>query len=310
MVSYVDWMSRLPDAKKDTKLNELCIPATHDSGAYCLDWSHPIQNSWKYRLAGAIPFVRNIIHSWAVTEWGDISTQLRTGIRCIDLRVSYDEPTNLFYIAHTFACVPFYKTINDIRQFVRQHPGEVVILQMKPEWANRNGFYPQMDKFRAFLASHLSDIVYTPTQKLPTINEMTTQKRNVLAIWGDSNTTLDNRYYWDCNTIQGNWVNSSDLDTNMVALERLLDNPPTNVDYFFNFSIAMTPQVHDVVISVFQRIFVPCITPRSLTTLAREIQQACQTFFLHERRKLSRMNIICTDMPYRGFVEQVVELNY
>lgn len=311
---YENWMKDLPLGLKNRKINQISFPSTHDSGSHKIDWKHPITDNTVNTLCRLIPFVRHIINSWTLTQQFDIGMQLRKGYRFFDLRISYDETEKKFCLSHTFSCKPSLEhSLTAIKSFLKEHPSEIVVLIMKPDWENRDGFYPHIQEFKEFVENELQELLYPPPQnlELPTYNNMVMENKNIITIWNDS-ANINSSLVWGPSTFQGNWCNSSDLQTTIDYLENLLKKVPAQSDSFFDFSITMTPQTNDVVISVLERIFMPWMKPRSLETLTCSIQEASQMFFNDPdyRDKLKKISHIPTDLPYHAFVHQVVELNY
>ena len=80
------------------KVNKIILPGTHDSGAYKLDWliagakGNAVLNT--LRMIGiVVPWVRVILNGWTITHNLSPYNQLKLGIRSLDLRMYYDEPT-------------------------------------------------------------------------------------------------------------------------------------------------------------------------------------------------------------------------
>ena len=102
-----NWMSKL---NKNTKITELSIPGSHDSGA-----THSILD-----IAGKCQDL-------------SIVDQLNIGVRYFDIRLQL--VSNEFEVVHSFVQqnLKFESVMNDISNFVRDNPYEFVFLSIKEE---------------------------------------------------------------------------------------------------------------------------------------------------------------------------------
>lgn len=101
-----DWMSALPD---DTGLSELSLPGTHDTMA-----------------ARASVF--------ADTQDVDLPTQLRAGVRAVDIRTRHFR--DVFPIHHglEYLHTNFTNVVVQLTDFLREHPTETVVMRLKEEY--------------------------------------------------------------------------------------------------------------------------------------------------------------------------------
>ncbi|GKS68582.1 hypothetical protein W03_05860 [Nitrosomonas sp. PY1] len=106
-----DWMGRLPDS---TELRDISIPGTHDSGA---------------RFGGEA----------CETQYWTIAQQLEAGIRYLDIR---NRRTKTSFAIHHGLCyqnMMFGDVLNQIRDFLRVHPGETILMRVKEEYTPEDG---------------------------------------------------------------------------------------------------------------------------------------------------------------------------
>jgi 1-phosphatidylinositol phosphodiesterase len=99
-----NWMSRLGD---NTKVTQLSIPGTHDSGTFACAWYQDCDQSQ--------------CQSW------NIYNQLRAGIRYLDLRIDIRSD----YLALGHGSVQFMAlrdALKDVSRFLNENPREFVIL--------------------------------------------------------------------------------------------------------------------------------------------------------------------------------------
>ncbi|ORX35517.1 PLC-like phosphodiesterase [Piromyces finnis] len=118
-----NWMSKYLN---NTRINQINIPGTHDSGTYAVDWhSFPIINGFR--------------RQWGRTQSLDIYQQLMHGIRYLDIRLETN-PKKQIYLTHDkFDCIN--KKTNDLYylsnvfdeaiNFLHYNPSETVIMHLK-----------------------------------------------------------------------------------------------------------------------------------------------------------------------------------
>lgn len=106
-----DWMGKLPDS---TSLAALSIPGTHDSGA---------------RYGGAA----------CENQYWSIADQLNAGIRYLDIR---NRRTGTSFAIHHGPCfqhMMFGDVMNQVQAFLRDHPGETILMRVKEEHDPQSG---------------------------------------------------------------------------------------------------------------------------------------------------------------------------
>ncbi|MBT2382230.1 phosphatidylinositol-specific phospholipase C [Streptomyces sp. ISL-11] len=130
------WMGRLPNS---TLLARLTIPGTHDS--WCTDPSNGTE--------------------WAHTQnWG-IPEQLERGIRFLDIRCNgLQGAPNEFGLYHGAAYQHHrYQDVLDVcRNFLRQSPGETIIMRLKNENAGGQALGPE--EFRRRFNYYMDNMGY------------------------------------------------------------------------------------------------------------------------------------------------------
>lgn len=96
---YSDWMAELPERAKNAPIYSLCIPGSHDSGSYALEIAYGLspdrpgfREKWWFKMFPKIAL--RITKEWSKTQEIDIATQLKHGIRYLDIRVA---PLSLGY---------------------------------------------------------------------------------------------------------------------------------------------------------------------------------------------------------------------
>ena len=106
------WMDKVSD---ETKITDLSIPGTHDSGA-----------------------TRSIFDVAGKCQDLSINAQLNIGVRFFDLRLQL--VNNQFKIVHSFVDqkLTFKKVLKDLTSFIKNHPSEFLIISIKEEESSIN----------------------------------------------------------------------------------------------------------------------------------------------------------------------------
>lgn len=148
-----NWMDELYASRPDTRLTDMVIPGTHDSGAYKIDTEGKCKIT---PIAGINPVMAAPAKSnpcmggkLAKAQSKSFASQLNGGIRYLDMRLGVPENkvvskkkagkklTNKaaqkvpIYLQHTFISVRFTKALNQIVKFAKEHPKEQVILDFQ-----------------------------------------------------------------------------------------------------------------------------------------------------------------------------------
>ncbi|HQR78838.1 MAG TPA: hypothetical protein PLT68_01315 [Actinomycetota bacterium] len=148
-----DWMASLYADKPDTRLTQVVIPGTHDSGAFRIDTEGKCKLT---AIAGANPAMASAAKSnpcavgrLAKAQSQNFTSQLNGGVRYLDMRLGVPETkvvtpkkagkklTNQaaakvpVYLQHTFTSIRFTKALGQILGFAKQHPREQIILDFQ-----------------------------------------------------------------------------------------------------------------------------------------------------------------------------------
>ncbi|KAG0711125.1 PI-PLC X domain-containing protein 3 [Chionoecetes opilio] len=81
-------------------------------------------------LVGAVPcLARPALLRWSVTQRATVTQQLRHGVRYFDIRVAAEG--SKFYFVHGLFGADLQPLLSEVRLFLAQHPGEVVLLDFQ-----------------------------------------------------------------------------------------------------------------------------------------------------------------------------------
>ncbi|WP_328581989.1 phosphatidylinositol-specific phospholipase C [Streptomyces sp. NBC_00370] len=146
-----DWMGGLPDA---LSLLRMTIPGTHDSG--CTDPDNGTE--------------------WSHTQnWG-IAEQLQRGVRFLDIRANglQDHLDDSFGIYHAsyYQGITFDGVLSQCRDFLRQHPGETIVMRLKKENGTNNDVGARFkDVFDVYLDAKGWRPWFLVTDRVPSLGE-------------------------------------------------------------------------------------------------------------------------------------------
>jgi hypothetical protein len=138
------WMGDIfwPD-HGDTLLQDVILPGSHDAGAYrILDTDSDIPQCGVVDLGSVPNWVLEQVINWeqedqlgvnlVETQRTTIYEQLMLGIRYLDLRLGWYQAGQEIRLHHTlFMDVTFVEVLNEIFNFLKTYPTEVVIMKMK-----------------------------------------------------------------------------------------------------------------------------------------------------------------------------------
>jgi hypothetical protein len=194
----------------DTPINELEIVGTHDSAAYQLMCGS--DNKW-IQLANigrwSIPGVGKIIKDWTLTQDSNIYSQLKKGVRALDLRVTYFN--GHFYFSHTFLCVRAVDALHDIKRYVDSHELSFVFLLFKPDWEYRSTC--DMNAFKSLLFEILGDSVFVKKPEseavFPTLNDCICANKHILCGFTEENSVSED-WIWGAEYFNSIWIQTLD----------------------------------------------------------------------------------------------------
>jgi len=211
-------MSAMKDSIYQYSLLEITLPGTHDSGTYQLyDEVGPDQPA---DLADIIKIgaLLNIstyefIRKWSQTQNTTFYQQLSAGIRYLDIRSVWYKSD--WRTEHFLVGVPTQTLLNDIRDFVAGHPGEVIVLEI----GNLAGRTPANEPMLARMINDtLGKWLVTPkvAQLNTNIGQLVSMDRRIFAFYSYASFTQGYDFLWNDNYIEGSYANEDSLDK-MIA---------------------------------------------------------------------------------------------
>lgn len=188
-MNYSTWMTTLYQntAQSNTLLQNICFPATHDSGTY--DLQNELTDDQDPAMAAMVNFIyqeANKISSYPILstiipnplEWicdniystilglsqtttQTIAQQLAAGIRCLDLRVKYNSADGCFYTFHGLLGSNMTEILGDIQSFLQSTSGEIVVVNMGHFLDFPGDSVTEYANFENLVTSYLGDYAYS-----------------------------------------------------------------------------------------------------------------------------------------------------
>lgn len=155
-----DWMDNLSDSVKERSINRIVMPMAHDCAASGVAASLSTSNSETKAIrvsrAMRLPVVRTIIAEFATCQELDIVRLLDCGVRCLDVRVTYDDRRNAFVCSHcvAFPQSDFVAIVNAVARFLSIHRGELIVVNLQDDWDHRKNLRPLQSR-SVFKSSNL-----------------------------------------------------------------------------------------------------------------------------------------------------------
>ena len=242
---YENWMSDASENVKNTPLNKLGLPGTHDSGTYELytDEIYDVDD-----FTGIAPTIAGpIIRALAVTQNANIYAQLMEGTRYIDLRFAKDQQGRI-RIVHTVFGEDATAIFDQIRSFLNSHPKEVVIVDIQ-NINNLNN--DDQERLYNTVASYIGDRAAVRGEFSPsaTLNDFYNKNVNAIILYPDSNFANQKVFYWDRNslTIQNPWYDTNDINYLLQKNTEGIDNLPNVRPYFYVSQMVLTVNSSEIV---------------------------------------------------------------
>lgn len=282
------WMEKTFAAAPQTRLRDIVIPGTHDSGTYAITSSSaldPNDSSWYYS------FAKGTVADWAKTQDMRIYDQLRQGIRYLDLRVT--KYNGDFWITHGMISVRLSTVLADIKQFSAEHPREILLLdfQKMPGSADHAALQAMID---SYLLDRLLPV--TGSAATVTVNDFWSRNRQVMALMDSSVFTGTRPNYWYRGAnLDGVWPNSPSRSTVWSANDSGLNSQDTN--RFWVSQLIITGQNSDITNSALG------ICPCSLYDLnRREVRTGPESWLRNWISAGKKVNVVITDFANEGAV--------
>lgn len=134
------WMEQLGKrGKSTTKLIDLCLPGSHNSGSYSLSVDMPMApDAPEIARFFDSTSIRQLVKNWSRCQKVGIGEQLKLGIRYFDFRVAFRSESGEFHAVHGLFGPKVTEMVLEILEFVSDHPKEILILDFNHFYAMGN----------------------------------------------------------------------------------------------------------------------------------------------------------------------------
>ncbi|MCO7225978.1 FG-GAP-like repeat-containing protein [Pleionea sp. CnH1-48] len=344
-INTASWMTDtfIVHNKPDVPLRELMIPGTHDSGTSQVAVFNGVTAVDDCDSA-ILAYGLEITTRWAQAQDTSVLTQLKDGIRYVDLRVAWDEDDESTWIIHCYKSVRLTAVLDDLKTFSLDHPNEIVIVDfqsIKIEESEMGQFYDELKS--VFPSNETPQLLIDSSSgvnKGSTIKELQGQAGNLLFLMGEKDVSdLDSRYHYRKDFLKDKYANSSDPSTVQEKVEGILEE--YDLSKLTKVQAVLTPQTTDIImglvisdestavvcsafivfcpeaaiaLGVYKAIkyFKPSITfPDSLEELSDVIKKKVVKWVKDYRKKGLRTNIVIADyFEKTHLVEYAIQTNY
>ncbi|WP_281557677.1 phosphatidylinositol-specific phospholipase C domain-containing protein [Thalassomonas sp. RHCl1] len=240
-----DWVGQIYQNRGDTRLRDIVIPGTHDSGTYNMhsgsDLS-PDAESWAPYVTGLLGQAGgHIIAKWGRTQSYDIHTMLEKGIRHFDLRIKKHQGE--FVIVHTMVAMKVKDVLAQVKQFAEAHPKEPIILEVAktPDSADMPAL---LDLFDQYIGQRKpNNSVKTADLTLNTLwqdHGGDGKNDNVVVVWSSSSEDGKSRGYFGAENFTGTWANTESYGELRDRLLTGLKSAPDDKLFYSAFTYTPT----------------------------------------------------------------------
>lgn len=208
--AFPKWMNDMKSVVGNSRIRDLFIPGTHDSGSYRLNFNPDRQET--------------IVTKYALTQDEDIRTQLMHGIRYLDLRVGYYRVTKEeFYINHGITRqVPLNDVLNQIRDFILE-TNEIIIVDIQEFPIGFGKDLTIHRKLVQFLKEKLGDLLVDPSLSWQVLlNDVWRRNQNIFLAYDHSSVVAEfpNVLFSKCHQRWGNVRDWNNLEKHLRRIQQ------------------------------------------------------------------------------------------
>ena len=290
---FKNWQYKNRQKLSELPINKIIVPGTHDSGAYDVIFNKSLkggQKLWEIlRIASRFaPWVYFIVRSWTLCQNKNFYQQLNAGIRSFDIRLTYREADDRWYISHTLLTCTVEDMIKQTVQFLNENPYEFIIFQIKFDYNNRklsnsindnsikSKFWKELNKdlnfstriYQGNLNDKLDDEVkQVKSSNIPTYSELLRLKKNIILLPKDT-IYSDNQYGIQNVLSQNNnlnqfWSDTREINDWNVKNKKFLDKLSVPTNKFNELLCTLTGDgdtiISDIICIVIQNLSYGCL---------------------------------------------------
>lgn len=210
-VKVSDWVAELYKERPETRISDLILPGTHDSGSHKITSDSPPASgapSLYSRFGG-------IAAAWAKTQDNGLGQQLQDGIRYLDLRI--DEHEGELVLIHGLVSCPLKGELLGVLDFAKSHPREPVVLDIQDMPPRRA--HEELDEL---LLELFSEQLYQATgpPKEWSLESIWKTGRSLITLSSDQSFSRKGSRYQHRSVLDSVWTNTRDIESLKSGLDQ------------------------------------------------------------------------------------------
>ncbi len=238
---YSNWMAE--NLELEDKIIEISMLGAHDAFSHEIDIFSPVDNSSADGLMQG--FVGRLIKGFSIrqskTQVVGASDLLKSGVRYLDMRLSFNEEEGEYYTVHNYFSTPLTDVLEELETFLADNPGEFIVLDIQHvygvDYDSETDF---LEVYSYFEDTELLE--YTYPDNLKPLFEVSYEDITASKTKGGlimlSKFTEDNEYFWDYDSyIRSSWGNEDEFDKIIDFLEEEMQDIILDSTYQDNFRI-------------------------------------------------------------------------
>lgn len=288
-LDFANWMLQLGESFRQRKINQIIIPGSHNAGVYniCADKNLSLY-SLDFKQIDTFTFGLFNFTGW-IAKWGrchqlDIARQLKSGIRYLDLKITYYLMDGRYYI-HTgengflsYCSILLSEALTHVAAFCYAHPGEIILVEVTFDDSIPN-IEDVLTKFTDAWRCLLHPNKYNGTL-YANINEMCTLGQKIV-LFSNCITPKYRTQVWPAYIIRNSWLQTNDPQLRSEDMERLLLDAVPTENNLNHLTWTLKPDRKDILGSLFKN----CIAYRSYEEMATSFNRNFEAF-LEKNRNL------------------------
>lgn len=250
-----------------------------------------------------MPYGRQIIRRWALTQRLNMCEQLEAGIRYFDMRISVPNCSLVkgIRVLHALYGRELQAALTEINDFLKKHPKEVIILDF-------NHFYnfdtESCKSFLKILESSFGLNRFCPRRQATevSLNYMWENSYQIIAICANLTCTGETNWVWGSECILSPYPNVNRLDLLFQILEETMKHHrEAPLNRFYVTQAILTARIRDVCLHLFSSLE---------EVFARKCTQKAITWISDYPKPSSFNIIICDFVEIDNYCKSVIGLNY
>ncbi|XP_059057879.1 PI-PLC X domain-containing protein 3 isoform X2 [Achroia grisella] len=301
-----NWMRDLPAQLKDVPLIYLAIPGSHDSMTYGITRASTLAPDAEPILHRLYPLFRGTIIRWTITQAIDTKQQLLIGIRYFDLRLATKKDENHYFFTHGLYAEEISKPLQQIRDFVDSHPGEVVILDLQHFY----GFQPEDHQRLMRYLLNIFGAKLIPRQidlQSITLNSLSRLRQQVVVVYRNQSVSAISEF-WQSQLLPSPWPQQD----RTAGLVNFLHNITRRPGIGFVHQAVLTPTPKFIILRWISNLREKCAVPVKNEVLPKLTELAPGPPLAKGVNQFAPVNVVIADfvdLDNAIFPRTIIELN-